>query len=691
MAQQYVLDGYYVDGYTIDDVLVDWGTKVIFVPKNFLTLVQSDPIEIFQLSINDFRLKLRELEATLEGMPHLRTHEHNTEVNLGGIVYARVVEIVNGYTVTFEDGQYAVNLVGANSNIGDVINLNQVSVRSANSAGLISNQAIEYSSFNGYVTIDAVNGVVGTTFPRGTPQLPVNNIQDAILIAEFRGFNRLFFKGNFTFTSGDDISTYYLEGESPLDTTLTFESGAIVDDVKVFTSTVQGTFDNLANFDNCRILDVSFVRGTFNTCQLIGDIRLAGGAGQTNLIDCKDGLASDTGFPVIDFSGSTNSLIVRNYDGDLAIHNKTGPEPIEINMSTGGRIWLQPTVTDGFIRVTGIAEITDESNGDAVVDTSQLIFPDFTQLSAFEGNVSIDIANGVAGTRFPKGTKQLPVNNIQDALTIAQSRLLTDFEVIGVLPLVNVDISGYKFHGSNNLTSTVACVSGVTTTNTTFTNMVVTGTLSGHTYMEYCGLQSLHNIGDDIFPSIFKECIIRADVDVSTPALSLCNVGNNQNTHFIDCVSGVPGEGTATLDINNCDSPIAFRRYGGGIKLINCTNNQDMTFEFNQGQIKLDPSCTTGKIRLGGIYKLTDDSTLLVEERNQSITDSISFSGGTFTGDTAQIAAAVWDKLVGDHQDNGSFGKLLSDLIDKANDIQHTNNLNTDLLINKPNNPNPDP
>ncbi|NOR65437.1 MAG: hypothetical protein GQ468_05405 [Candidatus Scalindua sp.] len=32
---------------------------------------------------------------------------------------------------------YAVRMVGANSNLGDVVNVNQVSIRTANSAGLI--------------------------------------------------------------------------------------------------------------------------------------------------------------------------------------------------------------------------------------------------------------------------------------------------------------------------------------------------------------------------------------------------------------------------------------------------------------------------------------------------------------------------------------------------------------------------
>lgn len=118
-------------------ITIHWPTKVINVPKLDMTLVQSNPIEIRELNINTFRLRLKDLEDDETGMPFPRTHNHNTLVVVGGITLARVIEIINGYTVTFENGNYAVNLVGANSNIADVINLNSVSVRSANSAGLI--------------------------------------------------------------------------------------------------------------------------------------------------------------------------------------------------------------------------------------------------------------------------------------------------------------------------------------------------------------------------------------------------------------------------------------------------------------------------------------------------------------------------------------------------------------------------
>ena len=133
----YVDAGYYDIGYVADDIYVDWANRVIYVPKQITSLVQASPTEIRELNLNDFRLTLKDLEDSPEGMPYIDTHRHNTTVTLGGVTFARLIEIINDYTITFEDGQYAVNLVGANSNVGDRVNVNQVSVRSANSAGLI--------------------------------------------------------------------------------------------------------------------------------------------------------------------------------------------------------------------------------------------------------------------------------------------------------------------------------------------------------------------------------------------------------------------------------------------------------------------------------------------------------------------------------------------------------------------------
>lgn len=124
-------------------ITINWVTKVISIPKVDTTLIQSSPIEIRELNLDAFRLTLKDLEDGEAGMTFLHTHNHNPPVSVGGVTLARVVELINDYTVTFENGNYAVNLVGANSNVADKLNLNSVSVRASNSAGLVNVRELE--------------------------------------------------------------------------------------------------------------------------------------------------------------------------------------------------------------------------------------------------------------------------------------------------------------------------------------------------------------------------------------------------------------------------------------------------------------------------------------------------------------------------------------------------------------------
>jgi hypothetical protein len=114
-------------------ISIDWSTKVITIPQADLTLVAGS---VYSLDVESFREDLLALEASEAGMTYPKTHAHNTTVTLGGVTLARTVEIINGYTVTFEAGSYAVNLLNANNNIADVATVNGVSIRSRNSAGL---------------------------------------------------------------------------------------------------------------------------------------------------------------------------------------------------------------------------------------------------------------------------------------------------------------------------------------------------------------------------------------------------------------------------------------------------------------------------------------------------------------------------------------------------------------------------
>jgi len=113
-------------------VTINWATGVISIPQSDLTPVSGT---LYKYSIDTMRLALKSLEDDEAGMVFLDTHKHTPPVTLAGVTFARQVEIINGYTLTFQDGQYGVNIIGGNSNIGDVLNRNQVSVNTANSAG----------------------------------------------------------------------------------------------------------------------------------------------------------------------------------------------------------------------------------------------------------------------------------------------------------------------------------------------------------------------------------------------------------------------------------------------------------------------------------------------------------------------------------------------------------------------------
>jgi len=340
-------------------ISITWGTKVINVPKADMTLIQSNPVEIRELNLNTFRLTLKNLEDDEDGMPFPNTHNHNPPVSVGGVELARVVEIINGYTVTFEDGQYAVNLVGANSNVGDVINVNQVSVRSANSAGLVHNSAIEHSSYNGGVTVDVTSPYSGTIWPIGTQRMPVNNLADALLIAEVKGFSTFFINGDATIDSANDFDSLIFVGESPTKSLLTVSTDASTLGCEFYDATIEGVLDGDCRLKSCTIGTLNYINGIVEQCLLeSGTITLGGGA-EAHFLDCWSGVAG-TNTPVIDMGGSGQDLSLRNYNGGIKIKNKSGSDNVSIDLNSG-QVILDNDVTAGVIVVRGIGKLVDIS------------------------------------------------------------------------------------------------------------------------------------------------------------------------------------------------------------------------------------------------------------------------------------------------------------------------------------------
>jgi len=355
-------------------ITIDWGTRIISVPKADTLLVQSVPTEIRQLDLDAFRLELKSLEDDAAGMPFPVTHNHVSPITVGGVTLARVVEILNGYTVTFEDGQYAVNLVGANSNVGDVVNVNQVSIRSANSAGLTFSEQINDQSFIGAaVYVNSNSGLSGTSFPRGTPTSPVNNLTDALSIADIRSLQNVILTGFIT-ANGTHTLDYH-----------SFEAGAGASNVILLSgaSTVNSSFNRLilvgaqnglSRINSC-ILGVTGLGGFTEAEGRIVDSIINTVAGITQytsgagcLLDNCSFIAPDS--PQIEFNANGKGFGMRSCTGNLIITNQTISEELELNFA-GARVEIAPSCTAGTLNISGNATVVDNSGvGCTVVDNT---------------------------------------------------------------------------------------------------------------------------------------------------------------------------------------------------------------------------------------------------------------------------------------------------------------------------------
>lgn len=115
----------------------DYFSSVITVDRESLPIVSTDPYEVREFDVEEMHSILRAAEASETGIVYKDTHNWAAAKFIGGVDLAPVHEMINGYTVTFEPGIYAVKLIGANNNVVDVMNINTVSTQTANSAGLI--------------------------------------------------------------------------------------------------------------------------------------------------------------------------------------------------------------------------------------------------------------------------------------------------------------------------------------------------------------------------------------------------------------------------------------------------------------------------------------------------------------------------------------------------------------------------
>ena len=346
-------------------VNMDWGNLNIIVPRTEMLLVQTVPVEVRQLDLTELRLALHNQQESVYGMSYPDIHSHNPPVVVSGVTLAQVVEIINGYTLTFEDGLYNVNIVGGNSNVADITIKNSVGVNTANSAGLQDSQSLQAASFGGEVVISAIDGTAGTVFPIGTRRVPCSNIPDAVVIANREGIDVLRFHSDYLLSTGDNVSEFILRGQNAVLTQLIIGTDADVLNCQITDCTISGILDGGTLLERSTTNGLNYVNGIVYNSALDIEPIILGGNQQAMFIDCTSAV-SGTDTPTIDMNGNGQSLAMRNYSGGIRIMNRTGNDPISIDMNSG-HVIIDATCTGDPITIRGSYKLTVEAGATAPV------------------------------------------------------------------------------------------------------------------------------------------------------------------------------------------------------------------------------------------------------------------------------------------------------------------------------------
>lgn len=262
-------------------------------------------------------------------------------------------EITGGNLVAIDQAEQALSPVFPTA-------FTQVVRTSSSSATLQELTEIQYASFAGAVHVNPASSYSGTSYPNGTPRQPVNNLVDALAIASERGIETFHLEGSITIPTGPDFSGYTFEGSSANKCSITIPDAATVDDCEYHEATINGVLDGQAFVERCVVGTVTYINGIVYNSGLSGTVTLGGNA-LGAFIDCVSLVAGGgpSQTPTIDMGGSGNSLVLRNYHGGIKITNKTGSDPVSMDLM-GGQVLIDDTVTTGDLTLRGVGKWTNE-------------------------------------------------------------------------------------------------------------------------------------------------------------------------------------------------------------------------------------------------------------------------------------------------------------------------------------------
>ncbi len=236
----------------------------------------------------------------------------------------------------------------------------------SSSATTREQEALQFASYNGGITVDMFNVTGKATssliFPAGTELQPIDNLDGLSYLLSTVGLTKVYVKGHLDLT--DEGSWIGLEfiGESSLKTTIDIEVDADVFNCEFYDCHVRGTLDGSSQIERSVVDSIDFVEGFVFSCALGPNEISLGTNTIANFFSCYSTVPGIS-TPIIDMN-VTGILALRDYNGGMLLKNYSGSDSHSIDLASG-QLKLDSTITSGIFVVRGVGKLID-TNGNQI-------------------------------------------------------------------------------------------------------------------------------------------------------------------------------------------------------------------------------------------------------------------------------------------------------------------------------------
>jgi hypothetical protein len=266
-------------------------------------------------------------------------------------------------------------------------------------------------------------------------------------------------------------------------------------------------------------------------------------------------------------------------------------------------LYTEDYVTPYIVEVgSGVSD----RNSDAVNVNEQEI----KSQSFLLGKVYLATSTIYTGVLYPIGTPAFRVNNLKDAILIAEREGLRIIDTIGFVIASGgtTDIAGFKLVGGSGSTN-VVLLSGTSTVESDFEKLIVAGTFNGLPRVVDCILGATGLGGVTGVEGRIKDSIIN-HVD------GIIQKSGGVGTLLDNCSFVTPDDQQVTFNANG--EGFGFRDVTGNVIITNATKVEDLQVHIKGAIVEIDPSCTAGQLTFTGSGTLIDNSngTIVINNLN---------------------------------------------------------------------------